>query len=126
MKAPVLGALELRVLKELWTGAGPKDARSILEALRERRIGLSTVQATLERLHRKGLLERRKVGRAYHYDAAVTRERLIAALIGDLVERYAEGELGPVIAGFVELVGDSEPALLRQLQAAAERGGSRR
>ena len=55
---PILGALEIAVLQCLWTAPGDLDARSLHDALAERRITLSTVQATVERLHRKGLVGR--------------------------------------------------------------------
>ena len=89
----------------------------MLVGLEKRRISLSTIQATLERLHRKGLLTRVKVSRAFRYSAAVTRGRLIGVLIRDLTHSIAAGELEPVISGFVELVGDAQPELLEQLQA---------
>src|SRR5690606_38264171 len=92
-KTPSLGSLEVQVLQHLWAAPGPVDARSAHEALAGRTITLSTVQVTLERLHRKGLVARHKVGRAYHYTASVSRERLIGALIADLAERLASGQL---------------------------------
>lgn len=112
----------------MWSAESPLDARELLEKLAARRITLSTVQATLERLHRKGLLARAKVGRAYQYSAAVSQSRLIGSLIRELTREIAAGELEPVIAGFVELVGDSDPGLLDRLQheAAAQRRKERR
>jgi predicted transcriptional regulator len=118
-KTPELGALELQVLKCLWSAAAPVDARAVHAALSARRISLSTVQATLERLHRKALLARAKVGRAYLYSTTVSRETLIGALIRNVANRLADGELEPVISGFVELVGDADPKLLDELQASA-------
>lgn len=125
-KTPELGALELQVLKCLWSSQEPVDARRVHAALAARRISLSTVQATLERLHRKALLARSKAGRAYLYSAAVSRETLIGELIRNVAERLADGELEPVISGFVELVGDSDPKLLDDLQATAELRGKER
>jgi predicted transcriptional regulator len=113
--APALGQLEIAVLQHLWAASDSVDARSVLAGLVERDITLSTVQATLERLHRKGLLERTKVSRAYRYRAAVSQPHLLGALIRDLTVRLAEGELEPVISGFVELVGNASPELLDQL-----------
>jgi predicted transcriptional regulator len=125
-KTPELGALELQVLKCLWSSPEPVDARGVHAALAARRISLSTVQATLERLHRKALLGRNKVGRAYVYSATVSRETLIGELIRNVAERLADGELEPVISGFVELVGDSDPKLLEDLQATAKLRGKER
>jgi len=118
-RVPALGALELTTLKLLWAAPEALDARAVHAALAPRRLTLSTVQATLERLQRKRLLSRTKVGRAYVYAAAVTRESLIGSLIRDVATRVAEGELEPVISGFVELLGTAEPELLEQLQSSA-------
>jgi BlaI family transcriptional regulator, penicillinase repressor len=120
-KVPNLGTLELAVLKQLWQVPGDIDARTMLERLPERSISLSTVQATLERLSRKGIAFREKHSRAYFYRAAVTREQLIARLFGDVMRRLAEGELEPAISGFIDLIGDSDPKLLEQLEADARR-----
>ena len=115
-----IGALELDVMNRLWA-EGELDARDVLARLTRRTITLSTVQATLERLHHKTLVSRAKIGRAYSSKAAVTRERLIALLIEDLAERIAEGELEPVISGFVELIGESDPELLGALERSVKR-----
>lgn len=126
-KPPELGALELQVLKCLWSAERALDARAVHASVAARRISLSTVQATLERLHRKTLLARTKAGRAYLYSAIVSRESLIATLIRNVANRLADGELEPVISGFVELVGDADPKLLDELTAtAAKRGKERR
>jgi predicted transcriptional regulator len=118
-KTPALGELEIAVLRALWAAAEPMDARGVLAGLAARGITLSTVQATLERLHRKGLLARGKEGRAYRYSSAVSQTRLIGTLIRELTEQLAAGELEPVISGFVELVGDERPELLDRLEAEA-------
>lgn len=119
-KTPALGDLEVQILERLWAASEPVDARSVLAALAGRRISLSTVQATLERLHRKGLLARQKVSRAFVYSASVSRERLIGTLINDLAQRLAAGELEPVISGFVDLVGEADPELLLRLESTAK------
>lgn len=116
-RAPELGTLELQVLHKLWSAGTAVDARSLREVLVGRRLSLSTVQATLERLHRKGLLTRTKISRAYFYSAAVSRESVIGALIRDVTDRLADGALEPVISGFVDFVYDKDPGLLDQVEA---------
>jgi predicted transcriptional regulator len=125
-KTSELGALELQVLKCVWSAGDAIDARGVHAALAARRITLSTVQATLERLHRKALLSRTKAGRAYLYSATVCRESLIAALIRNLANRLADGELEPVISGFVELVGEDDPELLDELKSTAAKRSKER
>lgn len=120
-KVPVLGALEIDVLQTLWSTAEPVDARRIRERLTRRAITLSTVQATVERLCRKELAAREKIGRAYFYSAAIGRESLISMLIRDMSERVTGGELEPVISGFIDLIGESDPSLLDRLESNVRR-----
>lgn len=54
----------------------------------ERGISVNTVQSTLERLYRKKLLSREKIGHAYHYIADVERSHLIADMISDVMRRF--------------------------------------
>jgi predicted transcriptional regulator len=116
-----LGSLEISVLRESWASASPVDAQCVLERVGQGRISLSTVQATLERLCRKKLLTRQKVGRAYIYSPSISKPQLIGTLIRDLTQRLTAGELEPVICGFVDLVGDAGPESLERLSAATER-----
>jgi predicted transcriptional regulator len=59
-----LGELESAVLERLWS-AGPEDVKAVHQAVGARRgITLNTVQSTMERLYRKGLLARDKVSHA--------------------------------------------------------------
>lgn len=120
-RTPELGGLEIEVLKQLWAAAEDLDARAMLDRLSERSIKLSTVQATLERLCRKGFAARDKVGRAFLYRAVLTREQLIARLFGDVTRRLAGGELEPAISGFIDLVGDADPKWLEKLETDARR-----
>jgi predicted transcriptional regulator len=112
---PRLGELETAVLRHLWA-RGAADTKAVHETLPEARgITHNTVQSTLERLHRKGLLLREKVGHSYRYAPAVTMEafraRAIAEAAGDLRGAAAEG----VIAAFVELAARADRANLDRL-----------
>lgn len=118
--APILGDLELEVLREIWDASDGTDARAVHAALASRGISLSTIQATLERLHRKQVLQRDKLGRAFLYRAAVSREQLIGSLIRQVAQSLAEGRMEPVISGFVDLVTETDPLLLDDLATALD------
>jgi predicted transcriptional regulator len=72
---------------------------------------LSTMQSTLERLHRKGLVAREKTGRFYLYGAAVSRNTIITQLLGDIAEQLGDGDMAPMISGFMSFIDQetSEP-----------------
>ncbi len=115
MEIPLLGELEMAVLEHLWAH-GTTDAKDVLRAIGEPRdITLSTIQSTLERLHRKRLLIRERQGHAYRYATAISRAefraRAMAAAAGDLDGADAAG----VMAAFVDLVARSDTRKLDQL-----------
>jgi predicted transcriptional regulator len=110
-----LGELELAVLKSLWqTGAAP--AKSVHRRIGTRRsISLNTIQSTLERLYRKGLLARRKVSHAYHYEPAVERGALAARMVDQILGSLA-GDRADMLAAFVDLVERTDSEELARLE----------
>lgn len=104
--APVqtpLGDLELIVLEDIWACAptGAKGAHRRIGASRP--ITVNTVQSTLERLYRKGLLTRNKVSHAYAYRPAVSRQELLGRLIESAVRRVAGDSPGAMLEALVDL-----------------------
>jgi predicted transcriptional regulator len=113
---PYLGDLELAVLDALW-GQGGRDAKSLHADVGVRRgISLNTVQSTLERLFRKGLLRREKVSHAYVYTPALERRALMVRLIGDLVETLSDGRPEPMLGAFVDLAAQVDADNLARLE----------
>ncbi len=115
-------------MDHLWTD-GPADVKAVYQAVgRPRRITLNTVQSTVERLYRKGLLERGKVSHAYVYAPRLTREEFGARIMHELVRDLLGGTIEPVLAAFVDLTartGGDELARLERLVAARRGRGSR-
>jgi predicted transcriptional regulator len=66
-----LGPLERRVLEALWRRAGSACGRDLLPAFPD--IAYTTLMTTLDRLCRKGLLDRVSKERAFFYRPCVTR-----------------------------------------------------
>ena len=126
-RMPDLGERELDVLEVFWAG-GQRTAQDVRDALPGGAVSLSTVQSTLERLHRKELLGREKAGRAYQYEARVTRSQLIGGLLRDLADDVAGGDIAPMLSGFLDYVATEAPELgpkvSRALALEAKREGS--
>lgn len=111
-----LGDLEIAVLDLIWRHPG-LSAKEAHKAIGESRgISVNTVQSTLERLHRKQLLERTKKSHAFHYSAQVTRERLVATLINDLMGRFSS-DTASSLAAFVELADQLDEQSLEALES---------
>lgn len=81
--ADSLGRLERDVLGVVW-GAGEISVRKVCAQL-DRFVAYTTVMTTMDRLFKKGLLERKKAGRAFVYRAVVTKDELDALVAAEVV-----------------------------------------
>lgn len=127
---PPLGELEREVMDFVWSG-GPCDVKTAHVTLGRRRgITLNTVQSTMDRLFKKGLLRREKVSHAFVYAAAMTREELGTAIVEEALRHVIGRDPGPMLSAFVDLTAragdDSLERLERMIQArrARSRGAS--
>jgi predicted transcriptional regulator len=78
-----LGPLERRVLEALWGRAGEARVRDLQPSFPE--IAYTTLMTTLDRLHRKGILDRVADGRAFSYRPRVTRAEAVMSFLVDEV-----------------------------------------
>ena len=112
--ASVFGALELRVLEALWRrGAGTvRDLRADFPAA-----AYTTLMTTMERLHKKGVLDREKSGRAFVYRPVSSRQDLESGLVTRAIQPLLAGESAhPVLSCFVEEVSRHDERLLDELE----------
>jgi len=123
--APKLGHLELRVMAVAWAHPGVLTAREFIDAFDDQTIALSTMQTTLERLTKKGLLVREKHSRAFAYRAEVARDDLISRVMRDISNEFATGRIEPLLAGFLNLVDELDPehseAILAEIEKRARK-----
>ena len=98
-----LGTLEREVMTVVWNRGetNVKDASARLSSP----VAYTTVMTTMDRLFKKGLLTRRKVGRAFVYSAAATRDEIEEAVATELVQslfdRPGGGSL-PMLSSLVD------------------------
>ena len=112
----VLGELEKRVLHYLWE-APEADAKQAHGALTKRKGGtLNTIQSTLDRLFKKGLLTRQKQGHAYYYRAKLDRKELIAQLIQDVTSDFISKDEDSLMAAFTSVSAGLDDEKLSQLE----------
>ena len=79
----------------------------------------TTVMTTLDRLFKKGLLSRRKDGRAFLYTAKYSLEEMEHGLARDVIGRLFDtstGTVGPVLACIVDSVSERDALLLDELE----------
>jgi len=98
-----LGELEKLVLKYFWQNK-VADAKQVHAYFEKTRGGtLNTIQSTLDRLFKKGLLKRDKEGHAFQYRAAKERKAFIGELIKDVTHDFTLGDEDSILAAFVSL-----------------------
>lgn len=104
-----LAPLELDCMNTLWP-LGEATVREIRDGLAARRArAYTTIMTIMDRLARKGVVERRKAGRAYIYRPRLTAEEARAQALTQVVESF---------------FGGSKEALLLQLANGAGSGAT--
>lgn len=115
-----LGPLERAVMEHVWNHGRAVTVREVFEALAgKRQLAYTTVMTIMERLWRKGLLSRRKVGRPYLYEAKRTRAEHTAAVVRHVLQGARDRQ--GVLLGFVRSVGDRDLAELGRAIREVER-----
>jgi predicted transcriptional regulator len=114
---PILGPLEIRVMEVLWT-AGQSSVRDVAEKL-DRKLAYTTVMTTLDRLFKKGMLDRQKSARAFLYLPRLSSQEWKRQRAGDLIAGFLAGpqparEL--LLSSLVDAVGQHDAVLLEQLE----------
>lgn len=111
-----LGYREIATLEAIWA-RGRMDAHSLHRSFRASRgISLSTVQSTLERLCRKGLLVREKVSHAYIYSQAESREAIMARLVDEALGRFPSKRNEGLLAAFAGITATANAETLEALE----------
>jgi predicted transcriptional regulator len=83
--------LELECLNALWT-LGEGNVKQVREIVTARRpLAYTTIMTVLDRLVRKGKLDRRKAGRAYVYAPRTPRDEMRRTAIRELVAGFFGG-----------------------------------
>jgi predicted transcriptional regulator len=113
----VLGPLEWSVLEALWARTSPASVRDLTPDFPD--IAYTTLMTTLDRLHRKGVLDREKHGRAFVYRPRMTRSEFDSARAGNAVREAIKngGSLAPLASYLIDAVGDRDRELLNELGA---------
>jgi predicted transcriptional regulator len=112
-----LGHLEESIMEVVWAH-GESSVRTVAGHL-ERPLAYTTVMTTLDRLYKKGLLDRRKSERAFLYSPHMSRAEWERARAGDLVAGFLAGPRPSrdlLVSCFLDAVGDHDHDLLGELE----------
>jgi predicted transcriptional regulator len=112
-----LGNLELELMEILWLH-GETSVRDVVPRL-SRPLAYTTVMTTLDRLFKKGLLDRQKSDRAFLYSPSFSRQEWERRRAGHLVAGFLSGpnpsrEL--LLSCLLDAVGEHDATLLDDLE----------
>jgi predicted transcriptional regulator len=112
-----LGRLEFRLMQILWS-RGESNVRDVVHEL-DRPLAYTTVMTTLDRLYKKGLLDRRMPDRAFLYSARFTRDEWDRTRAENMIADFLAGphpsrEL--LLSSFLDAVGQHDSRLLDELE----------
>src|ERR1700726_84352 len=99
--AKVLTPLERRIMRVLWVD-GTGNVQKVLQGLKgEPQLAYTTIQTTLNVLHRKGRVKRKLVGRAYEYSAIISQEAADSHAIKDVLQKVFRGSVDDLLLSLV-------------------------
>lgn len=112
--------LELEILKILWTD-GPSTVRHVRDTLSEtRELAYTSVMTMMGIMTEKGYLRRTKKGGGYVYRPKVDRERTMADMLGDTVNRVFNGSAKAAVLHLIES-GEIDEDELKELHRLIEK-----
>ena len=98
----VLGMLEKDIMEVLWN-RGESSVSDILNSFpSDKNISYSTVITVTNRMAKKGLLKKRKVGKAYFYKPTYNKEQFFGLVSKKVVEGISEFSLQSAMVNFVD------------------------
>ena len=112
-----MGHLEITVMGIVWAH-GESSVHDVVAKL-PRSLAYTTVMTTLDRLFKKGLLDRRKSDRAFLYAPRLTRAEWERKRAGDFLAEFLAGPQPSgdlLISCLVDAVGEQDAALLDELE----------
>src|SRR5262245_42105094 len=112
--ASVFGTLELGVLEVMWGRKAESSVRDVLDSFPN--AAYTTVMTTMERLHRKGVLERRKDGRAFLYRPVSSRAEMETSLVTRALRPLLKSGNAPILSCLVDEVSRHDERLLDELE----------
>ncbi len=102
MKKNNLSKTEWSIMKICWE-KGEATARVIYdESLKQKKRGYQSVKTMLDRLVKKGYLNRKKFGPIWLYKPSVSRAKVLAKAIDGFVATVLDNTFAPLLIHFVE------------------------
>lgn len=115
--AELLGSLEARIMEDVWEH-GESSVGEVLERLNNssrRSLAYNTVMSVMARLAEKGILVRERHGRAFRYQAKLSKTRFVRDQAAQAAREFMDDFGDAALAGFVDAA-DDDPKLRQKLE----------
>jgi predicted transcriptional regulator len=112
-----LGRLESDLMQILWSRGGC-NVRDVVQRL-DRPLAYTTVMTTLDRLYKKGLLDRCRQDRAFVYSARLSQQEWQRRQAETIAARFLAGAPASrdlLLSSFLDAVGENDAVLLDELE----------
>jgi len=96
----------------LWAQNAPLTAREVGKLIADRDLAPTTIMTVLDRLTRKGFLQRTRDGRAWRYEPTESRDNYVADLM--LEALGMTGDRSAALTRFAQAVSGTEAEILRR------------
>jgi predicted transcriptional regulator len=107
----ILGPLELEVMKVIWSAKECTVQHVLTELNKQNNYAYTTVMTIMNRLDKKGILTRKKMGKGYVYKPYYSSEELIQQNSSEHVEHLLQHYGDIAITQFVDAVGHNPDQL---------------
>ena len=107
----VLGELERSIMDVLWGASAPLSVHDVRQAL-PRELAYTTVMTVLDRLAKKGIVDRELAKRAWLYRSRCTLPELVAAEVAAVIAE-SDPERHASLEAVVGLLSDADKDFLR-------------
>ena len=108
------------MMEALWTHGASTVQKVQTELAGSNPLAYTTVQTVLNTLERKGKLKRKLHGRAFVYEAAISRDSILTQAIRELAERMFGGSSEELVMSLIKLR-EVDPARIAKLTKALSR-----
>lgn len=125
-KTSDLGKLEFEVLRHLVT-KGPASVGEVATSFGEERgYARTTIQTVMERLRKKGMLDRKEKNGNFTYFSKISSAKFFSGMVKDFIRDNLRDDVSPIVAYLVESKGltQQEEEVLRKLAARLEDDGT--
>lgn len=93
-----LGDLQHAIMRVLWEKGECPVADVHQALLEERGLALTTIATMLSKMDKKGVVERRMVGRGFVYGPAVSEGAINRSMVTDLTEQLFRGDAAALVS----------------------------